>query len=257
MRTMSAKSRSELKPANETYRRRHQCPALGVWARSSPRPRSGASKTPGLRSATHRETIDPPFGRLSASDTSDRSSVDLYTLGPVAFAGTVNTIANPIDGCSGNTALYDPGEGQDIVVPDGYTVSVFAKGLNFPTGIAFRSTNKVDNLGNPVRAFEVFVLESGHGLPSRCNEQGSFSGPSSQNPFTPDVLVFDQAGNKLRGPLGKPQPTDTEQSGVLQPAGPAVDLGLRMESMADGCSSPTPIRQLTPPGRTTARVSWS
>ena len=118
------------------------------------------------------------------------------------------------------------------MVPDGYTVSVFAKGLNFPTGIAFRSTNKVDNLGNPVRAFEVFVLESGHGLPSRCNEQGSFSGPSSQNPFTPDVLLFDQAGNKLRGPLGKPQPTDTEQSGVLQPAGPAVDLGF--ENGIDG-----------------------
>jgi len=35
-----------------------------------------------------------------------------FALGPVAFAGTVNTIANPIDGCSGNTALYDPGEGQ-------------------------------------------------------------------------------------------------------------------------------------------------
>ena len=103
-----------------------------------------------------------------------------FALGPVAFAGTINTIANPIDGCSGNTALYDPGEGQDIVVPDGYTVSVFAKGLNFPTGIAFRSTHKVDNLGNPARAFEVFVLESGHGLPSRCNEQGSFSGRSAK-----------------------------------------------------------------------------
>ena len=36
IRTMSAKSRSEAEPANKTYRRRHQCPALGVWARSSP-----------------------------------------------------------------------------------------------------------------------------------------------------------------------------------------------------------------------------
>jgi hypothetical protein len=146
-----------------------------------------------------------------------------FAFGPVAFAGKVNTVANPVEGCSGNTALYDPGDGQDIVVPDGYTVSVFAKGLNFPTGIAFRSTDKGDDLGNKVRAFEVFVLESGHGLPSRCNEQGSFNGPG-RNPFTPDVLVFDQAGNQLRGPLGKPQPTDAEQPNVLQPAGPAVDL---------------------------------
>jgi hypothetical protein len=60
-----------------------------------------------------------------------------FAFAPVTFAGTGNTIANPIDGCSGNTALYDPGEGQDIVVPDGYTVSVFAKGLNFPTELLF------------------------------------------------------------------------------------------------------------------------
>jgi hypothetical protein len=45
----------------------------------APKPRSGASETPGLRSTTHRGTIDPQFGRPSASDTSDRSSVDLYT----------------------------------------------------------------------------------------------------------------------------------------------------------------------------------
>jgi hypothetical protein len=32
----------------------------------------------GLEVGHDRETIDPPFGRLSASDTSDRSSVDLY-----------------------------------------------------------------------------------------------------------------------------------------------------------------------------------
>lgn len=140
------------------------------------------------------------------------------------------TVTNPI--CPDNTALYDPGQGQDIVVPPGYTVSAFATGLNFPTGIAFRRTDggkssdpAVDNYGKPLGAFEVYVLESGHGLPSKCNEQASFSGSASENPFTPDILVFDQDGKKIRGPLAKPQPTDTAQDGVLQPAGPAVDIG--------------------------------
>src|SRR5262249_125239 len=64
---------------------------------------------------------------------------------------------------------------------------------------------------------------SGHGLPSRCNDQdsavvgGTFS---PTNPFTPDILVFDQNGNKIRGPLAKP----TATGGGLQPAGPAVDI---------------------------------
>jgi hypothetical protein len=104
--------------------------------------------------------------------------------------------------------------------------------LNFPTGIAFRRTDggkssdpAVDNYGKPLGAFEVYVLESGHGLPSKCNEQASFSGSASENPFTPDILVFDQDGKKIRGPLAKPQPTDTAQEGELQPAGPAVDIG--------------------------------
>ena len=90
---------------------------------------------------------------------------------PVALAATV---ANPIAGCEGNTALYDPGNGQDIVVPDGYTVSLFKGGLNFPTGIAFRrgrhgEFGDDEDRGNEAGGFEVYVLESGHGLPSRCN----------------------------------------------------------------------------------------
>jgi hypothetical protein len=127
---------------------------------------------------------------------------------PQAFASTV---ANPI--CPDNTALFDPGNGQDITVPPGYQVSVFASALNFPTGIAFRGD---------ANNFEVYVLESGHGLPSVCNEQGSFGSGDFDptNPFTPDVLVFDQNGNKLRGPLAKP----TASGGGLQSAGPSVDL---------------------------------
>lgn len=121
-------------------------------------------------------------------------------------------VANPL--CPTETALFAPGNGQDINVAEGFSVSVFASGLNMPTGIAF--------VGNKNR-FEVYVLESGHGLPSRCNEQDSFPGGtfSTANPFTPDILVFDQSGHKIAGPLGKP----TAQGGGLQPAGPAVDIG--------------------------------
>src|SRR4051794_19202282 len=92
---------------------------------------------------------------------------------PTTYAATV---ANPI--CPDNTALFDPGNGEDIVVPPGYSVSVFKSGLNFPTGIAFR---RMDGDGS----FEVYVLESGHGLPSICNEQGSFGSGAfdPKNPF--------------------------------------------------------------------------
>lgn len=131
-----------------------------------------------------------------------------------AFPGAVraaSTVANPL--CSSETAFFAPGHGQDIDVPRGFTVSVFAAGLNMPTGIAFR--------GNK-RHFQVYVLESGHGLPSPCNEQGSFGTGDfdPKNPFTPDILVFDQGGNKIAGPLAKPS-----APGVgLQPEGPAVDI---------------------------------
>lgn len=123
---------------------------------------------------------------------------------------TARTVANPL--CADNTTLFDPGNGEDIVVPPGYKVSVFKSGLNAPTGIAFRGDTK---------HFEVYVLESGHGLPSVCNEQGSVGSGNFDpaNPFTPDVLVFDENGNLLRGPLAKPT-----ANGGLQPEGPAVDL---------------------------------
>src|SRR5215813_8740873 len=125
-----------------------------------------------------------------------------------AFA-VAATVANPI--CSDNTALFNPDTGSDITLPAGFKVSVFASGLNFPTGIAFLRH------GN---GFDVFVLESGHGLPSRCNEQGSFGSGEfdPKNPFTPDILVFDQSGTLLRT-LAKPTAT-----GGFQPAGPAVDI---------------------------------
>src|SRR5271165_270719 len=108
-------------------------------------------------------------------------------------AAATNTVANPL--CPSETAFFAPGNGQNITVPSGFTVSVFASGLNAPTAVAF--------LGNKNR-FRVYVLESGHGLPSPCNEQGSFGTGDLDptNPFTPDILVFDQNGNKIAGPLG-------------------------------------------------------
>ena len=97
-----------------------------------------------------------------------------------AVAAPLPTIGNPA--CPGEDVFFDPGNGEDIVVPAGYQISVFAKGLNFPTGIAFQ--------GN-AQQFKVYVLESGHGLPSPCNEQthpafGGVFAPS--NPMELDIL---------------------------------------------------------------------
>ena len=119
------------------------------------------------------------------------------------------TVANPL--CPNNTALFNPDTGQDIVIPPGFKVSVFKAGLNFPTGIAFRGDTA---------HFEVYVLESGHGLPSVCNDQSKFGTGDFDptNPFTPDILVFDSGGN-LRRTLAKPTAT-----GGLQAEGPAVDI---------------------------------
>ena len=122
------------------------------------------------------------------------------------------TVHNPI--CPVETVLYNPANGEDIVVPSGYKVSVFAKDLNAPTAVAFKGNKN---------HFEVYVLESGHGLPSICNDEtsavvGGVSGPS--NPFTPDILVFNQDGLRLRGPLAKP----SSGPDSLQAHGPAIDI---------------------------------
>jgi hypothetical protein len=129
------------------------------------------------------------------------------TLPAVAQAATVT---NPL--CSGESVLFNPDQGQDIVLPTGFKVSVFVSGLNAPTGIAF--------LGNS-QSFQVFVLESGHGLPSVCNDQTAFGSGDFDptNPFTPDIKVYNQNGTLIRGPLGKPT-----AAGGLQPAGPAIDI---------------------------------
>ncbi len=147
-----------------------------------------------------------------------RSRFDRFSWVTVSFAlvlalPTLATAAgNPL--CPGEDVFFDPGHGQNIVVPPGFEVSVFKSGLNFPTAVAFRGD---------ARRFEVFVLESGHGLPSRCNDETSpvVGGElSATNPFTPDILVFNESGRLIRGPLAKP----TASGGGLQAHGPAIDI---------------------------------
>jgi glucose/arabinose dehydrogenase len=126
-----------------------------------------------------------------------------------------NVVANPSTSpqCMANTANFNPTLPPSIVLPPGFTASVFAQGLNQPTGIAF--------LGNS-SSFQVFVLESGHGLPSVCNDETLWPGGvfDINNPFTPDILVFNQNGKLIRGPLGKP----TSTGDGFQPSGPAIDI---------------------------------
>jgi len=128
---------------------------------------------------------------------------------------TAATVANPL--CPAETVSFNPDNGQDIVVPSGFKVSVFVAGLNAPTAVAFRGNAK---------KFEVFVLESGHGLPSICNDEITFQTafPHSLNPFTPDILVFNQSGTKIAGPLGKPANVNAPTSGTFQAHGPAIDI---------------------------------
>jgi len=125
-----------------------------------------------------------------------------------AFAQTRGNAA-----CPGEDVFFDPGNGEDIALPRGYKASVFVKGLNFPTGIAFRGNRE---------NFQVFVIESGTGLPSRCNDNSRppFVRTSKDNPFTPDLLVFNQNGKQVAGPIGKP----TGTSPAFQADGPAIGL---------------------------------
>lgn len=121
-------------------------------------------------------------------------------------------VANPV--CPHETVFYHPANGEDIVVPRGYKVEVFARDLNFPTDIVFAGSK---------HDFKALVLESGTGLPGRCNNNAAVPGVgrfAADNPFTPGILVFDRGGKKVGGPLGKP----TSSGGGFQPDGPAIGL---------------------------------
>lgn len=148
----------------------------------------------------------------SHSLTAALALAPLLALPAVAQAATVAN-PTPLPQCADNTAFFDPTLPPSIDLPPGFKASVFVARLNAPTGIAF--------LGN-ASSFQVYVLESGHGIPSVCNDETAWPGGEfdTNNPFTPDILVFNQNGTKIRGPLGKP----TSTGGGLQPSGPAVDI---------------------------------
>ena len=158
-----------------------------------------------------------PFHRIAAAPPAGRPKLGAITAALV-LAGIASSpslvFAATNAACPEEKVFYDPRHGQDIIVPEGFKVEVFRKDLNFPTAIAFKGSND---------KFDVFVLESGRGLPSICNnnELPAFGGKfSATNPLTPDILVFDDKGNKKAGPLGKP----TAAGGGFQPDGPAIGL---------------------------------
>jgi hypothetical protein len=159
----------------------------------------------------------------------------LLALPGIAGAQTVSNPTN-LPNCMANTAFFSPTLPPSIGLPPGFTASVFASGLNMPTGIAF--------LGNSVQ-FKVYVLESGHGLPSVCNDEAIQQGGTfaPNNPFTPDILVFDRNGNKIAGPLGKP----TSTGGGFQPSGPAIDIAFEL-GLAGGRLFATDSNQATHAG---------
>src|ERR1051325_4952644 len=92
----------------------------------------------------------------------------------LAAQGALADKSNPV--CPEETAFYDPGNGEDIVVPRGFKVEAFASGLNFPTDVAF--------LGDK-HNLRVLVLESGTGLPSQCNDNTRVPGIGKFDPRNP------------------------------------------------------------------------
>src|SRR5438034_11130038 len=95
-----------------------------------------------------------------------RSTFDRFSWVTVSFAlvltvptlATAQTKGNPL--CPGEDVFFDHGHGQDIVLPQGFEVSLFATCLNFPTAFALRA----DAL-----RFDLFLQESVHGLPCSSN----------------------------------------------------------------------------------------
>jgi len=136
-----------------------------------------------------------------------------------AASAEAQLVGNPA--CPGEDVFFNPSNGEDIIVPPGYKVEVFASGLNFPAGIAFRGNRN---------SFEVYVTESGTGLPGRCNAAVDFPAPDSENPFLPQVRVLDQAGATLRT-LGRPATVaEREGASILH----APTIGITFENQFKG-----------------------
>jgi hypothetical protein len=122
--------------------------------------------------------------------------IHVWLLVMVLLTGFVLSLPEASTQEAGNTAtnlacpeykvFFDPGRGEDILVPSGYRVEVFATGLNFPMGIAFQGT---------AQGFEVFVTEAGTRSHGRCNGAEFFARqtglPDAENPFLPQGRVLD------------------------------------------------------------------
>jgi hypothetical protein len=136
-------------------------------------------------------------------------------LSSIAVAGTAG---NPL--CPGEEVSFDPGNGEDIIVPAGFMVSVFAKGLNFPTGIAFRGNS---------RRFEVYVLESGSFPASPCNNGVEWQAKGLPgNPFTPDLLVL----IRTRSCCAPSANRLTRRPGAPMSSSPVVGLSISLSNAA-------------------------
>src|ERR687887_2587686 len=95
---------------------------------------------------------------LLSSAARFRAGMLFLVMGVAIFTGQTalaQTATNP--NCPAEAVFYNPGNGEDIIVPQGYKVEVFARDLNFPTDVAFRSTGG--------GSLQVVVIESGTGLP--------------------------------------------------------------------------------------------
>jgi glucose/arabinose dehydrogenase len=170
---------------------------------------------------------------------SDQVQADL------AMAGT--TRGNPA--CPGEDVPFDPAAGQDVVLPRGYRIDVFARNLDFPTGLAFTRTGRND--------FQVLVIESGTGLPSRCNDNSlpAFGGKlSAGNPMTPDLLILDRHGRAVRGPLFKPTSTNPGANTGFQPDGPAIGLAVADGGKVFATDSNQGVRGAPGTGNNTSRI---
>jgi glucose/arabinose dehydrogenase len=183
----------------------------------------------------------------------------LAGMAAVPLAVQAQTATNPVDGCQKEAVFYNPGNGEDIVIAQGYKIEPLIRGLNFPTDVAF-SGNKNN--------FQILVLESGTGLPGRCNNNelvpvnpADATGPKlskfdARNPLTPDILIFDRHGNKVAGPLGKPTSDDVTKNNGFQPDGPAIGLAFENETRGKlfGTDSNQGARGAAGRGNNTSRV---
>ena len=128
-------------------------------------------------------------------------------------------VANPTNkpDCMNNTAFFNPNPATpSIDLPAGFKASVFAAGLNMPTGIAFRRRREqLPGVCPRIRAWSAQRVQRRSGVAGWCTF-------AANNPFTPDILVFNQEREI------DPRPAWASQhppGAGLQPSGPAVDIG--------------------------------